>query len=248
MSEQTILYVGIGAAIVVMVGTVAMLVAVWKMLTAVQRGAEQAVGKQAAANGWTFESKSRNSDIDRRWTGTTNGIAWSARYYAPHNQTSQYRRHEFRWVAAISDGPASPLLVVHERSALAKLDAARKNTPAFLSGLVDSAIDMGLDGFFGREAGSRTDMARLQLVDGHGLAGFQILAEKPTDALVVVERSLKGPLAACEFRSGSETPGVLILSDGVHLALRTTVSTEELDDAVALGSSLAAAFGRVGKI
>ena len=247
MSEQMLIYVSIGVGVVVLMGGVAMVVGVWKMLTAVQQSGEQAVAKQAASNGWTFDTKSRNSDIDRRWTGTTNGIAWTARHHAVNNRDNQSRHHEFRWVAPITGGPASPILVVHERSALAKLDAARKNTPAFLSGLVDSAIDMGLDGFFGREAGSRTDMARLQLVDGHGLAGFQILAETPTDALVVVERSLKGPLAACEFGGGSETPGVLLLSDGVHLALRTPVSTEDLKDAVALGSSLAAAFGRLGK-
>ena len=125
MSEQMLLYLSIGAGVLVVVGAVAMLFGVWKMLSAVQKSGEQAVTKHAAANGWTFETRSRNSDIDRRWTGITNGIAWSAEYRAIHNRTDQYRRHEFRWTAAITDGPEHPILLVHERSALAKLDAAR---------------------------------------------------------------------------------------------------------------------------
>ncbi len=246
MSEQMLLYVSIGAGVLVVVGTVAMLFGVWKMLSAVQKSGEQAVKKHAVANGWTFETRSRNSDIDRRWTGITNGIAWSAEYRAIHNRTDQYRRHEFRWAAAITDGPEHPILLVHERSALAKLDGARKHTPAFLSGLVDSAIDKGLDQFFGREAGARANMERLKPIDGHGLADFQILAEKPTDALGIVGRFLKGPLTGHTF-PGGETPGALLLSDGVHLALRQPVSTADLDSVVALGSVLAAAFGRAGK-
>jgi len=243
MSEQMLLYVSVGVGAVVLVGGVAMVVGVWKMLTAVQQSGEQAVAKQAAANGWTFESKSRNSNIDRRWTGITNGVAWTAEYRAIDNGRDEDLRHEFRWAAAITGGPERPILVVHERSALAKLDDARKNTPAFLSGLVDMAIDKGLDRFFGREAGARTDMARLQVVDGHGLSGFQVLAEQPTDALVLVERSLKQPLAAHAFPSG-ETPAALLLRDGVHLALRQPVSTADLNSVVALGSSLAKAFSR----
>jgi len=114
MSEQMLLYVSIGAGVLVVVGTVAMLFGVWKMLSAVQKSGEQAVKKHAVANGWTFETRSRNSDIDRRWTGITNGIAWSAEYRAIHNRTDQYRRHEFRWAAAITDGPQHPILMVHE--------------------------------------------------------------------------------------------------------------------------------------
>lgn len=243
MSEQMLVYVSIVAGVVVVVGTIAMVVGVWKMLRAVQKGGEQAIAKQAAANGWTFETKSRNSDIDRRWTGITNGVAWTAEYRAIDNGRDEDRRHEFRWAAAITDGPERPILIVHERSALAKLDDARKNTPAFLSGLVDTAIDAGLDRFFGREAGARADMKRLQPIDGHGLAGFQILAEKPTDALVVVERLLRRPLTGHTFPDG-ETPAALLLSDGVHLALRQPVSTADLDSVVTLGSALAAAVSR----
>jgi hypothetical protein len=213
------------------------------MLKAVQQSGEQAVAKQAAAHGWTFESGSRHSDIDRRWSGTTDGVAWTAQYRALHNQVDEYRRHEFRWTAAIAGGPASPILVVHERSALAKLDAVRRNTPAFLSGLVNTATDKVLDVFFGREAGGKADMARLQPVDGHGLPSFQIMAESPAAALVVVQRSLSTPLSQHTFPAG-ETPTVLLLTDGVHLALREPVSTTDLEGAVALGSSLAAAFGR----
>jgi hypothetical protein len=243
MSEQMLFYVSIGAGVVVLVGTVAMGFGVWKMMSSVQKSGEQAVARQAADRGWMFETQSRNSDIDRRWTGVTDGISWRAEYRAINNMTDQYRRHEFRWAAAITDGPERPILLVHERSALAKLDDARKNTPAFVSGLVDSAIDMGTDQFFGRDAGARANMRQLQPVAGHGLDGFEVLAEAPTDALLVVERSLRGPLTGHTFPTG-ETPGVLLLSDGVHLALRLPVSTADLDGVVALGSALAAALKR----
>jgi hypothetical protein len=246
MSDQTLLYVGYGIGVVVFAATVAMLVAVWKMLTSLQQSGEQAVARQAAAAGWTLDSRPQGTSIDRRWSGTTQGVSWTAEYRAIDNQADHDRRHEFRWAAAITGGPTGPILLVHKRSKLAKLDSARKNTPAFLSGLVDMATDKVLDVFFGREAGARADMARLQPVDGHGLAGIQVMAESPSEALIVVQRSLKAPLAAHTF-AGSEAPVILLVADGVHLALRQSVTTADFERAVALGSSLAAALGREGR-
>jgi hypothetical protein len=246
MSEQAILYLSMGVGVVFVVATVAMIVGVFKMLTAVSKSGEQTAGQHAAASGWTFETSSQGGSIDRRWTGTTRGVPWTASYRAINNQTEEYRRHEFRWAAAITAGPASPILLVHQQSALAKLDAARKATPAFLSGLVEAASDKALDVFFGREAGDKVDLARLQTVEGHGLAGWQLMAQNGTEGLVLIERSLKARLAGHTIPGGAEAPVVLLLQDGVHLALRSPVSTEDLDGVVALGSSLAAAFNQAG--
>jgi hypothetical protein len=247
MSDETLLYLGIGAGLLLFAGTVAMVVAVWKMLASAQRTSERAVGQQASDKGWAFETSSANGSIDRRWTGTTNGVPWRAEYRAISNQVDTYRRHEFRWTAAVAGGPTSPLLLVHRQSALAKLDASRKAMPAFLAKVVDTATDKALDLFFGREAGAKVDLARLQLVDGHGLSDWQLMAQDSTDALLVMERSLKPRLAEHVIRRGAEVPVVLLLPDGVHLALRSPVSTTDLDDVVALGSSLAAAFRRNGQ-
>lgn len=242
MSDTTLTIIGsvvAVAALAVMVGAV---VFFWKLAGRVQQTSQRRLDEQAAERGWQVDHKREIGKVEQRWSGTTEAVSWTAHYTGVEDNSADhsYRRHMFRWTAPLANGPAVPLVLIHDRSSLHGVDTKTQELPGLLRGVASAMIDRVAEAYFG-PAGADVDLSRWAAVDGHGLPGMRVLTASPDPSALLVCQRLSTALAQAAplLQAAGEVPAILIRRDGVHLAAKTQAGDTEIDLFVTLGVGIA---------
>ncbi|MDH4066198.1 MAG: hypothetical protein OEW19_17490 [Acidobacteriota bacterium] len=233
---------------VMVVGAVVVLVI--RMEGRRQAAVEDQLRGEASARGWTFQTDREPGFRVRRWTGTTDGIAWSAE----SRRSARQRRHRgqgaqrMRWWADTVRGPSGAVLflgvpegdsgpsftVAAGGGVLARL--AQKAT-----GLVfDHAVDL----YFGREAGAQVDAGALEKVDGQVPPGYFVMAADRAEGARVLFSGMSEAMRAVDSDLRPEDPEesrpwVLLLPRRVSIARMDPIrSTAELERVARAGAAL----------
>jgi hypothetical protein len=245
MSDQLVTivgaFVGVAAIIVVVVAVVYFRTHGLQL----QGDSPDRLAAAAAAHGWHFEHSRQIGKVRRAWSGTTDGVAWTAEHVglSDNSADDSYRQHTFRWRTALANGPVTPLVLVHERSSLQGVDSKTQELPALLRGVASAAIDRVAAVYFG-PAAADVDLSSWVAIDGHALPGMRVLApSQSADGLFTWQR-IAPPLgqASASLASGGEPPAILIQRDQLHLASRSDPSAADVERAVTLGAAIARAL------
>jgi hypothetical protein len=246
MSESLITILGAVFGVAALVVLVAVVIFAWKIMSKQQVTTAGGLAKAAEARGWQFEHHSEIGKIHRKWSATTEGVAWTATHTGIGNEDAgSHRRHNFRWRAAITDGPAAPLVLIHERSSLDGIDEKTKVLPSFMRGLASAAIDHVPSLYFGAEAAD-IDLSSWSAVEGHGIAGMRVLAPRAdASALVFCERIAPAIVRESDaLAAGGRPPVILIRRDALHLASTSDTGDADLERAVRLGVGISRAVSQ----
>jgi hypothetical protein len=227
-------FVGI-AAIAVMVGVVVYFV---KMARSVQVNSTGSLQQAAAARGWQFEHSSKIGEIKRKWSGITDGVAWSASYTGTSNNSADqvFWNHMFRWRAALEKGPSTTLILIHARSKLDGVDDKLQQLPGFIRGLAAVAIDRVAARFFGPQADD-VDLSSWALVEGHKIPAMRVMAAVADGQAFRLSRFLEPAITphSAALAEGRIPPVILVRPDAVHLATTSEVTDADVERAVRLG-------------
>lgn len=139
----------------------------------------------ASARGWAFET-GRDADMQlMRWTGQTDGLAWTLEYRRgrhKHRSTND-RAQRVRWWADAFHGPGAPVLCMgvslgQERPAV-KLAQGEGLFATLARKAAGAVLDKTLDVYFGEEAGRQVDARELKMVDDVIQPGYIVMATNP---------------------------------------------------------------------
>lgn len=248
MTVQTAVII---AAVVVVVTAVAVFATRWV------KGRLEEWRQQEAARGWTFEQTMEGGFGVRRWTGTTDGVAWIAEGLnrlrmshggVPGDGSGGREIVIGRWRTSARPGPRSPILCVGVPIDADTTSASMPQGDGWFARIArkaaGAAFDQVLDVYFGVEVGKDIDAAALRPVSGAAIRGFIVMAADPDDASRLLSQGLAGTLAEAvhgprSILSDEKRPWVLLSEHGVALARMEAVrSIEELDRFVFAGLAL----------
>lgn len=149
----------------------AMVILVWTRRRLAAR--EDELRRQASTRGWTFESLTHGVRQVRRWTGTTDGVAWIAESIERSgHQSTRGRQHRpvSRWRTAAGHGPADPIVCIGVPAGSESKDLALVKGDGWLATLAQKAagfaLDKAVDSYFDEDIGREIDAAALRRVDG----------------------------------------------------------------------------------
>lgn len=231
----------------------------WRATRGVRLHREQqqgALAADAAARGWTFEQGTDGLFELSRWSGTTDGVRWTAEYRRGRRRKSSgpSRTHRLRWWTEGVAGPASPMLFMgvprgQEAPAvqLAQGDGLLATMAQKAAGF---ALDQALDVHFGEALGRKVDARELRVVEGAALPGFIVMAADTGQGRDWLDQfghraafgaQMTDPASA--FSDEQDRPWALLL--GPHLSLSQSVpvrSTADLERLLRAGVALAQAL------
>lgn len=231
----------------------------WRATRGVRLHREQqqgALAADAAARGWTFEQGTDGLFDLTRWSGTTDGVRWTAEYRRGRRRKSSgpSRTHRLRWWTEDLGGPAPPMLFMGVPKGkevpavqLAQGDGLLATMAQKAAGF---ALDQALDVHFGEALGRQVDARELRVVEGSALPGFIVMAADTGQGREWIDQfghraafgaQLNDPASA--FSDEEDRPWVLLL--GRHLSLSQSVpvrSTADLERLLRAGVALAQAL------
>jgi hypothetical protein len=107
MSETVLTIIGSVVGVAAVGVLVAGVIYFWKMASKAQANSTDSLAKSAAARGWRFEHSSKIGEIRRKWSGSTDGVAWIASHTGLTNNSADQLtwNHTFRWRATLASGP-----------------------------------------------------------------------------------------------------------------------------------------------
>ncbi|HEX8028970.1 MAG TPA: hypothetical protein VF491_10935 [Vicinamibacterales bacterium] len=213
-----------------------------------QRAREEEMQRAAAARGWQFESRAEKGYRVHRWTGTTDGVSWRAESLRQSSGRENSRRREAaRWHGAWSPGINGAIVCI----GLPK----GKETPAFAvaqgDGLIAQlaqkaagfALDKALDAYFGDEAGTEVDAAKLHRVETT-TPGFYVMAAEKSEGARIMKEGLEKSLAdasrdASSLLSDEKRPWILLRPATLSLGRQTRFrDIDELERFIHTGVAL----------
>src|SRR5512134_2256276 len=78
-----------------------------------RKAQEEEMQRAASSRGWKFESESKHGYRIHRWSGSTEGVAWTAEsLQQASGGKNRTRRHVGRWQCTWTSGPAEPILIM----------------------------------------------------------------------------------------------------------------------------------------
>jgi len=245
MSDTVLTIIGSIVGVAAVGVMVAVVVYFWKMASKAQASSTDRFAQSAKVQGWQFEHTAKMGDVRMKWSGSSDGVGWVASHTRLSNDSVDhfYTSNTFRWRAEIENGPASPLILTHERSNLDGVDEKLKKLPGFLRGIASVAIDHVPSAYFGPEAAD-VDLSKWVAVEGHKIPDMRVLA--PVDDPSAFR--LAGKVApaiiseSAALAAGSKPPVILIKDEAVHLATTTDITAADLERAVRLGVGIVKAL------
>jgi hypothetical protein len=237
------------------------LVAVIAMMSRRHRQAKEDDLRQAASSrGWTFQSAVEKAYRVHRWTGTADGISWTAESlsHTSGQDKSHRRRHISRWQAAWSPGINGPIVVMGLPKGKESLGTGIAAGDGVFAKIAQKAagfaFDKALDVYFGETPGKEVDAAALHRVDREEIPGFVVMAADKDEGARILEQGLERLLidgAADEESVFSEKDRVWILLRPNAISLARTApyrDAAEIERFNRAGVALARVFkfGRIG--
>lgn len=195
------------------------------------RAKEDELRQAASARGWTFAITHERGYRVKRWTGTTDGIAWIAESLYRSGGKNNSSRHIGRWHGAFSPGINAPIVAMGlPKGKEQMLGLAIKDTGGFFAQMAQKAVgfvfDKSLDVYFGEEAGKQVDAGAMQRVDGERIPGYVVMAADKDEAARILSQGLEKSLLDASNDTASvmaeqQRPWVLLRPTGISLARMT---------------------------
>lgn len=228
---------------------------------------EEEMRHQASMRGWTFQHAREGAFRVRRWTGTTDGVAWIAESLesnkgGTHGRSAARRRTVTRWRTAPDWASpkgaslAAPTVLMGVPEGKEKLSAVAPQGVSWVVKLaqkaVSFAIDKGIDHYFGEDAGRNIDAGALHRVKDETIPGYIIIAADPDAATRLLFQGLSAALTSGSTNSSSvlsdkERPSILLWNKGIVLArMDHASSADQVDRYVRGGVALTRALPRAG--
>ena len=203
------------------------------LLSRRQRQAKEDELRQAAsARGWTFAVANERGYRVKRWTGTTDGIAWVAEsLYRSGGKNSSSRRIT-RWHGTFSTGVNAPIIAMGLPKGKEMLGVAMADSDGFFAQMAQKAVgfvfDKSLDVYFGEDAGKQVDAGAMRRVGGEKVAGFVVMAADKDEAERVLAQGLEKSLLdasnnPASVMSEQNRPWVLLRPGAISLARMTSL-------------------------
>ena len=231
----------------------------WRATRGVRMHREQQQGALAAdavARGWTFEQGTDGLFDLMRWSGTTEGVRWTAEYRRGRRRKSSgtSRAHRLRWWTEGVAGSVSPMLFMGvprgQEAPAVQLAQGEGLLATMAQKAAGFALDQALDVHFGEALGRQVDARELRMVEGAVLPGFIAMAADSGQGRAWLDRfghraafdaQLTDPASA--FSDEQHRPWVLLLGPQLSLSQPVPVrSTGDLERLVRAGVALAQAL------
>jgi hypothetical protein len=207
-------------AVVILVVTVVGILAV--VASRHQKAKEEEMKRAASARGWQFEVKSERGHRIRRWTGTTDGVSWTAEalsYRSGGKHSHQVRIA--RWHGAWSPGINGAILAMGLPKGKDTLGPILATGDGLFAKLAQKAagfaLDKAIDHYFGDGPGKEVDAAALHRVDAK-TPGFAVMAADKDEGARVLQQGLEQALVA----AGADTSSVFSQDKRPWILLRPT--------------------------
>lgn len=211
--------------------------------------------KQAAsARGWTFQSALEKGYRVYRWTGTSDGIAWTAeslRRTSGGNRRNQ-RQRIARWHGTWTPGINGAIVVMGLPKGKEHLGTAIAQGDGFFAKLAQKAagfaLDKAIDVYFGDEAGKEIDAAAMHRVDAERIPGFIVMAADKDEGTRVLSQGLEKTLNdstadKSSALSDEDRPWVLLRPTAISLArMEKYRDVTEIEKFTRAGIALTRAF------
>jgi len=239
---------------------VASIVALMAVVQSRKRAAAEDDMKNAASTrGWKFESLSEKGCRVHRWTGSTDGIPWTAESITQVSggTHSRHRTHIARWHGAWNPGINGAIVVMSVPKGKEHIATAMAQSDSFIAKMaqkaVSFALDKAIDVYFGEGPGKEVDAGAMHRVDEQKVPGFIVMATDKEEGTRVLSQGLEKALLDASANTSSvfsdeDRPSILLRPNAISLA-RTAAyhDVAELDRFIRAGVSLTRAFkfGRV---
>lgn len=222
-----------------------------------RKAREEELQREASSRGWKFDSRLEHGYRIHRWTGSTEGVSWTAESLnlVSGGNKRRRRRHIGRWQGAWTAGPGSPILFMGMQKGAEIPAFSVAQGDGFLAQMAQKAagfaFDKAVDLYFGEDIGKQVDAGVMRRVNV-ALPGFIVMATDVSEG----ERFLaQGFEAALRGASSSQTsvlgeddrPWILMRKEDVSLArMERFKDLNEIDAFIRAGVALTrvSRFGR----
>jgi hypothetical protein len=234
---------------------VASIVVVAAVFQGRKRAEEEEELKQAASmRGWTFASMTEKGYRVHRWSGTADGVPWTAESlkHASRGHNSDRAVNICRWNCAFSPGISGAVLAMGLPKGKEQFATAVAQSDNFLAKMAQKvagfALDKAIDVYFGDEAGTQIDAAATHRVDTATVAGFVVMSADKDEGTRVLSQGLEkalldGTSDAASALSDQDRPWVLLRPNTISLARMTGFrDVKDIERFIHAGVALTRAF------
>lgn len=207
---------------------------------------DEELRQQASMRGWTFQRAREGALRVRRWTGTTDGVAWIAESLesnqgGTHGHAAARRRTVTRWRTAPDWTPSKTsvtapivLMGIPEGKDIPALAGPQSDGWAvkLMQKATGFAFDKMIDVYFGKDAGGDVDAGAMQRVKDDSIPGYVVMAADPGAATRLLFQGLSAAVTTAATSSSSilseqDRPWILIWTKGLILARMERLSSAE---------------------
>jgi hypothetical protein len=218
-----------------------------------QLAKEEDMARGASARGWTLETKNEKGHRVHRWTGSTDGIKWTAESLnkTVGSKGNHERRHIARWHGAYSPGISGAIVAMGLPKGKEELGKSIADGDGFFARLAQKAagfaFDKAIDVYFGDGPGKEVDATTMQRVDAT-IPGFVVMAADKAEGMRVMQQGLERALVDATSNSSSvlsneDRPWILLRPHAVSLArMKQFRDINELEAFVRAGVALTRSF------
>jgi hypothetical protein len=214
-----------------------------------RKAQEEELQRVASSRGWKFESVRDRGYRIHRWTGTTEGVAWTAESLdLVSGGSKRHRRRQVgRWRGQWTAGPAEPVLLMGMPKgaevpafSVAQSDGGFAQMAAKAAGW---AFDKVVDVYFGHDIGEQVDATVMRRVNVN-MPGFIVMATDVAEGERFLTHGFERALVdASNSRTSvladTDRPWVLMRKQDLTLARMEKLRTiEELDAFIHAGVAL----------
>ena len=218
-----------------------------------QAAHEDELKRAASARGWKLDITNERGYRINRWTGSTDGISWTAESMmrsAGGNRRDR-RRHVARWHGQWNPGINTPIVAMGVPKGKEQIGTTIAEGDGFFAKMAQKAagfaFDKAIDVYFGDEAGRQVDAGAMRRVEA-ATPGFIVMAANRDEGARVLSQGFERAIADASndkdsVLSEEDRPWILLRPNGVSLARMERYRTiEELDGFVKAGVTLTRAF------
>jgi hypothetical protein len=218
-----------------------------------QKAKEEEMRRAASSRGWKFEAKTERGYRVHRWTGSTDGVVWTAESLdrRSNQKGTHQRRHIARWHGAWSPGISGAIVAMGLPKGKEELGKSVADGDGFFARLAQKAagfaFDKAIDVYFGDGPGKEVDAGAMHRVDGK-IPGFVIMAADKTEGARIMHDGLEHALLEAtgnrdSVLSDEDRPWILLRPNAVSVArMKKFLDVNDVDAFVRAGVALTRAF------
>jgi hypothetical protein len=217
-----------------------------------QTAKQEELKRAASARGWLYETKREHGFRVDRWTGTTDGVSWSAEsMQQTAGSKHRSRRYVQRWHGAWSPGINGAILAMGLPRGKEDLGTTVAAGDGFFARMAQKAVgfalDKAIDSYFGDGPGKEVDASALHRIETR-TPGFVVMAADKDEGARISSQGLEQALADAakdqsSILSNQDRPWILLQPKAISLArMRPFQDINELEAFVRAGVALTRAF------